>query len=157
MHEIAEAVLHLIGASGYSNNLRGGIVLTGAGSEILSCSSLFADMSGVNCRISYPHGNGVLTEGCEEIEGTSAAAQVSMISLLKDNVNLNCGEEVNSEPEPEPAAEEPEGERTDNLLQNDEAWKGDQEEKTEKNKKGKKPAKKSGKNPEIVWKRDRQE
>ena len=148
MHEIAEAVLHLIGASGYSNNLRGGIVLTGAGSEILSCSSLFADMSGGNCRISYPHGNGVLTEGCEEIEGTSAAAQVSMISFLKDNVHLNCGEEVNSEPEPEPAAEEPQGEITDNLFQNDEAWKEYQEEKTEKNKKGKKPAKKSGKNPE---------
>ena len=100
MHEIAEAVLHLIGESGYSNNLRGGIVLIGGGSEILSCASLFADMSGVNCRIACPHGGGVLTEGCEEIEQTSAASQLAMVSALKDNVHLNCGNEV-AEPETE--------------------------------------------------------
>ena len=127
MHEIAEAALHLIGESGYSDNLRGGIVLTGGASELLSCSSLFADMSGVNCRIAYPHGNGVLTEGCEDIESTSAAAQLAMVSFLKDNAHINCGGEVKEQEEPAPA---PEISKVDitvdtgdgTLFQNDEAY-----------------------------------
>ena len=153
MHEIAEAVLHLIGESGYSDNLRGGIVLTGGASELLSCYSLFADMSGVNCRIAYPHGNGVLTEGCEDIESTSAAAQMAMVSVLKDYTHINCGAELKEQEEPTPAPEIKEVEITADtgdgtLFQHDEAY---QEAKVNKpEKKDVKPRKKPNTKNRVV-------
>ena len=148
MHEIAEAVLHLIGESGYSNNLRGGIVLTGGASEMLNCSSLFADMSGVNCRIAYPHGNGVLTEGCEEIEGASGAAQLAMVSVLKGMDHINCGSEAGIQAAEAPSVQQMEVGSDDTLFSNDEAWNENTEDKPEKKKNEKKqPAKKAGKKP----------
>ncbi len=90
MREIASAALYLIGKSGYSDRLRSGIVLCGGGSEILSCSALFAEMSGLDTRITTVRNPLIITEGCPELSSPSAVSQLAMISLAAENSMINC-------------------------------------------------------------------
>lgn len=90
MREIASAALYLIGKSGYSDRLRSGIVLCGGGSEILSCSALFAEMSGLDTRITAVRNPLIITEGCPELSAPSAVSQLAMISLAAENSMINC-------------------------------------------------------------------
>ena len=94
----------------------------------------------------------MLTEGCEEIEQTSAASQLAMVSALKDNVHLNCGNEV-AEPETEATgtgATETESaetvitgtESTGTLFQDEEIFRQEQGKKGKKEKNEKKRGKK---------------
>lgn len=90
MREIASAVLYLIGKSGYSKDLRSGIMLCGGGSEILSCSALFAEMSGLDSRISMVRNPLIITEGCPELSSPAAVSQLALISLAAENTMINC-------------------------------------------------------------------
>lgn len=119
MREIASAALYLIGKSGYSDRLRSGIVLCGGGSEILSCSTLFAEMSGLDARINTVRNPLIITEGCPELSSPAAVSQLAMISLAAENTAINCAvtkeapveEEEDNNPEPtlfkEPIDEKP--------------------------------------------------
>lgn len=107
MREIASAALYLIGKSGYSDRLRSGIVLCGGGAEILSCSALFAEMSGLDTRIASARNPLIITEGYSELSSPAAVSQLAMISLAAENANINCAvpQEVKIEetiPEAEP-------------------------------------------------------
>lgn len=90
MREIASAALYLIGKSGYSDRLRSGIVLCGGGAEILSCSALFAEMSGLDTRVAAVRHPLIITEGCPELSFPSAVSQLAMISIAAENAKINC-------------------------------------------------------------------
>ena len=51
MREIFDAVLYIIEKSGYADDLRSGIVLTGGGSQLTNCTKLLEDMSGYTVRV----------------------------------------------------------------------------------------------------------
>lgn len=108
MREIAGAALFLIGKSGYADSLRGGIVLTGGGAELLSASALFTELSGLPTRIGYPHESGISTDGCKDICELEGTSQLAMIAMVKDNEYVNCAilKELDVKPE-EPAPEAP--------------------------------------------------
>lgn len=55
MKEILNTCFFLIRESGYDDKLRHGIVLTGGGAQIHCLQSLVSSLSGLNCRIAYPH------------------------------------------------------------------------------------------------------
>lgn len=111
MHEIAEAVMHLIGESGYADKLKSGVVLTGGGADILSCGALFADISGYPVRVSYPHANNVDTAAATEITLLDAAAQLSMVNSYRSKAHISCATELPKAEEPKkeekPKIEEP--------------------------------------------------
>ena len=113
MREIANAALFLIGKSGYADSLRGGIVLTGGGAELLSASALFTELSGLPARVGFPHVSGISTDGCKDICTLAGVSQLALISLCKDKDYINCAilkeEDVPAQeeptPDPEPAAD----------------------------------------------------
>ena len=109
MREIANAALFLIGKSGYADSLRGGIVLTGGGAELLSASALFTELSGLPARVGFPHVTRISTEGCPEILSLSGVSQLSMIGLCRDKEYINCAilKELDVQPEQEVQEEEP--------------------------------------------------
>ncbi|MBQ1937340.1 MAG: cell division protein FtsA [Bacteroidales bacterium] len=51
MEEIFEAVLYMIEKSGFSDELRSGIVLTGGGAMLCNCTKLLSEMSGYSIRL----------------------------------------------------------------------------------------------------------
>ena len=109
MREIANAALFLIGKSGYADSLRGGIVLTGGGAELLSASALFTEISGLPARVGFPHVSGISTDGCKDICTLAGVSQLALISICKDKDYINCAilkeEDVPAQPEPEPEPE----------------------------------------------------
>ena len=117
MREIANAALFLIGKSGYADSLRGGIVLTGGGAELLSASALFTEISGLPARVGFPHVSGISTDGCKDICTLAGVSQLALISICKDKDYINCAilkeEDVPAQPEPEP---EPEPEPVDTVF-----------------------------------------
>lgn len=115
MREIANAALFLIGKSGYADSLRGGIVLTGGGAELLSASALFTELSGLPARVGFPHVSGISTDGCKDICSLAGVSQLALISLCKDKEYINCAilkeddvpaAQPEPEPEPEPVVED---------------------------------------------------
>lgn len=87
--EIVEAVLYYIQQSDLQNNLRGGIVLTGGGAELVNFVTLFKEMSGYEVRKGYPRfmfsapmGSGVYS--------TAATSALGMVLAAKDDRLPDC-------------------------------------------------------------------
>lgn len=55
MKEILNACFYMIKESTYGDKLRHGIVLTGGGAQIHCLQAMLSNMSGLSCRIAYPH------------------------------------------------------------------------------------------------------
>ena len=110
MREILNSALFLIGKSGYADSLRGGIVLTGGGAELLSASALMTELSGLPARVGFPHVTGISTDGCPEICSLAGVSQLAMIALCRDREYINCAilKELDVQPEEPVAAPEPE-------------------------------------------------
>ena len=87
--EILDACLYNIQESGYADQLRSGIVLTGGGAMLPNISAYAKELSGYNVRIGYPL-HKFSYSGCPEVCEPSAAASVGMILAAKDNELLNC-------------------------------------------------------------------
>jgi len=154
--EIIDAILFKVQESGYADRLRNGIVLTGGCANLVNCANLMKEMSGYNVRIGYPRARRFSSSGCPGIAETGAVASVGMLLLAKNDVHLNCTDdipvirtkvdkeedevEVKAAEKPEEpttapentAAEKPEEGKTDGTVFDEKAW--------EKNKK--KPEKK---------------
>ncbi len=90
MREIADAALGLIAKSGYADRLRSGIVLTGGGARILSCSALFAEMSGLSVRLQFPRPSYISVEGYPKLDSPEGVASLALIGLARDNASINC-------------------------------------------------------------------
>ena len=89
MKEILDACFYKIQESGYADQLRSGIVLTGGGAMLPNLSAYAKELSGYNVRIGYPL-HKFSCSGCPEVCEPSAAASVGMILAAKDNELLNC-------------------------------------------------------------------
>ena len=130
VEEIVNAVLYEIQMSGFADELRSGIVITGGGAELLNLAPFIKELSGYNVRVGYPIRK-FSSDGCPGIGETGATGVLGMILAAKDdNKKLNCleeppkphveEEEAEAGPEEEAAAEE-NTEPTDNVF-NQNAW-----------------------------------
>ena len=103
MLEIANTCIYLLGESGYADKLPCGIVLCGGGARLLSCHSLFYNLSGLRTRVALPH----------YFESTEECTHETMLLFAKKDLSLNCAEEIGlkkpempiheAEPEAEPS------------------------------------------------------
>lgn len=86
--EIIDAMLYEIEASGLSENLRRGIVITGGGAKMINIGNYIKELSGYNVRTAYPINRFICT-GCEDILDISAVTTAGMILMSKE-LNIDC-------------------------------------------------------------------
>ena len=137
MKEIIDAVLFQIQESGYADRLRNGVVLTGGCANLAGCANLIKQMSGYNVRTGFPRSKKFTFSGCAGIVDTAAAATVGMLLCAKNDIHLNCTEEV-----PDSATvsvDTPAPEETEGSVFDQGVW----EVKTPEKKKKERPAKES--------------
>ena len=94
VEEIIKAILYEIQMSGFANDLRSGVVLTGGCAELVNIGNLFKDLSGYNVRTGYPM-HKFSSEGCNGVLEASATSVIGMLITAKnDNRSLNCLKEA---------------------------------------------------------------
>ena len=130
MEEIIQAVMYEIEQSGFADEIRSGIVITGGGAGLTNVAALIKDLSGYTVRVGYPIRK-FSSDGCTGLGETSATGVLGMLLAAKDdNRMLNCleappkprTEESAAEAEEEPAGkEEAQADPADNVF-NVEAW-----------------------------------
>ena len=79
--EIMEAIMYEIEQSGFADNLRNGIVLTGGGANLTNCANYIKELSGYNVRTGYPK-HLFSAIGCEGVYETDAAVTIGLILAL---------------------------------------------------------------------------
>lgn len=89
VREITEAMLYEIEISGFADNLRNGIVLTGGGAELTNCCNYIKELSGYTVRKGYPR-HQVSSNGCSGVFETSAAVSVGLILTAKNDHVTDC-------------------------------------------------------------------
>jgi len=87
--EIIEAILYEIQESGFADNLRNGVVLTGGGANLTNCANYIKEMSGYNVRVGFPKRN-LFTSSCNGIFETETTSSLGMILAAKGNRHINC-------------------------------------------------------------------
>lgn len=118
MREIASAALELIARSGYANALRCGIVLSGGGARLLSCSALFSEMSGLPARVQFSHPGYISTEGFSSLSSPEGLEQLALIAIARD-AGVNCATLKENLPESEPLTQD--NAQTGNLFEEQES------------------------------------
>ncbi len=96
--EIVDAILWHIQQSGFANNLRSGIVITGGGANLMGLSFLLKERSGFNVKMGYPR-HLFSAEGCSGIYETSATAAMGMILAAKNDHLPDCVDLPEFDPE----------------------------------------------------------
>lgn len=99
VREIIDAMLYCIQESGFKNDLRKGIVLTGGGAEMLNIANYIREVSGYDVRIGYPK-HSFVANGLDDIFKTDAATVVGLL-LSGRNDGLNCCTEEGGHKEPD--------------------------------------------------------
>lgn len=87
--EITDAMLYEIQKSGFADNLRSGIVLTGGGANLTNCGNYIKELSGYNVRQGYPRHLFSYT-GCEGVMETEASVSIGLILTAKSDHVTNC-------------------------------------------------------------------
>ena len=101
VEEIVNAILFEIQTSGFADELRSGLVITGGGAELVNIANYIKELSGYNVRVGYPIRK-FSSDGCAGIGETGATGVIGMLLAAKDdNRKLNCLEEP-----PKPHVEE---------------------------------------------------
>ncbi len=158
--EIINAILYHIQESGYADELRNGVVITGGGANLANLANYVKELSGYNVRTGFPR-NLFSASGCPGVKDTAAVCSIGMILSAKDDPHLNCldkprprtvASEPSEAPEPVPAGpeetqEEPEGSNPDGVLISEEEF-GEKKAKPKKEKPAKEPKEPS----RITWK-----
>lgn len=92
MTEIVNAVLYEIQRSGFAEQLKAGLVITGGGAEMCGCVSMFEDCSGYQVRKGNPIGICAVEPQAESIRdrSDSTAVLAMAVAAAKDRANLNC-------------------------------------------------------------------
>lgn len=85
--EIFTAMLYEIQRSGYADQLRSGVVLTGGGANLAGCKRLLMDLSGYSVRLGWPRRNLISAEGIETLD-SSASAALGMILEARDDEHI---------------------------------------------------------------------
>ena len=87
--EIMEAVLYEIEQSGFADNLRNGLVLTGGGANLTNCANYIKEISGYNVRAGYPR-HLFSAIGCEGVHETDAAVSIGLVLAAKADQITDC-------------------------------------------------------------------
>jgi len=87
--EIVEAILWEIQQSGFADDLRSGVVITGGGAMLASLDSFFKELSGYNVRIGTPR-NLFSASGFPTAKEAPAMSSIGMILMAKKDNTLNC-------------------------------------------------------------------
>lgn len=90
MHEIIQAALFLVQASGYADKLRGGLVVTGGCASLVNCANMIKDESGYNVRVGYPRTRYFSLTDCPGFGENGSAASVGMLMMAREDQYLNC-------------------------------------------------------------------
>lgn len=85
VEELIEAVLYIIKSSGFENDIRCGIVLTGGVAKTVNLRTLIQEMSGYHTRIGRP----MVQLSAEGIEGTEDVAAATVLGLVMEAINEN--------------------------------------------------------------------
>ena len=93
VREILEAVLYQIQQSGYADQLRNGVVITGGWAMLVNMCQMLKEMSGYTVRIGYPRTQVFSSGGCPGATEPSASASIGMILEARRDIHLNCIEE----------------------------------------------------------------
>ena len=88
--EIMEAILYEIEQSGYADNLRSGIVLTGGSANLTNCANYIKELSGYDVRHGYPKHQLVSHMGCDAIRETNAAVSLGLVLAAKADRIPDC-------------------------------------------------------------------
>ena len=108
MEEIVNAILYEIQMSGYADELRSGIVVTGGGANLINSANFIKELSGYSVRVGYPIRK-FSSEGCTGTGETSATGVIGMLLAAKDdNPRLNC---LEAPPKPKTEDENEENEK----------------------------------------------
>ena len=132
VEEIVNAILYEIQTSGFADELRSGIVITGGGAELVNIANFIKELSGYNVRVGYPIRK-FSSDGCAGIGETGATGVIGMLLAAKDdNKKLNCLEEppkphveeeaAGESVEEEPAPEETEAASMEGSVLDGKAW-----------------------------------
>ena len=132
VEEIVNAILYEIQTSGFADELRSGIVITGGGAELVNIANFIKELSGYNVRVGYPIRK-FSSDGCAGIGETGATGVIGMLLAAKDdNKKLNCLEEppkphveeeaTGESVEEEPAPEETEAASMEGSVLDGKAW-----------------------------------
>ena len=97
--EITEALLYEIQASGLSEKLRRGMVITGGSANLTNIGMYIKDLSGYNVRTGFPRRK-FSSSGCPGIMDPEAATSIGLILSAKEDVLPSCVEDIRI---PEPA------------------------------------------------------
>ena len=87
--EIVEAMLYEIECSGFADNLKSGVVITGGGAALVNCANLIKELSGYNVRTGYPI-RIFSSDGCDGVNDTAAVTSIGMILAARNEKGLNC-------------------------------------------------------------------
>ena len=87
--EIMEAVMYEIEQSGFADNLRNGVVLTGGGANLTNCANYIKEISGYNVRTGYPK-HLFSAIGCDGVFETDAAVSIGLVLAAKDDRICDC-------------------------------------------------------------------
>lgn len=126
VEEIMMAILYEIHQSGFADDLRSGLVITGGGAQTANLGNFIYELSGYRVRTGYPKAL-FSCQGCEDINETSAATSIGLILAAKDEFCVNCAltkeedmaDKTAEEPESpvtEPAEDNAENEQEDGSL-----------------------------------------
>ena len=83
-------MLYEIEQSGFADNLRSGIVVTGGGANLTNCANYIKELSGYNVRHGYPKHQLVSHLGCDAIRETNAAVSLGLILAAKTDRIPDC-------------------------------------------------------------------
>ena len=90
VREIVEAMLYEIEQSGFADNLRSGIVLTGGGANLTNCANYIKELSGYSVRKGYPRQELFSEIGCDSVLETDAAVSIGLILAAKTDKVGDC-------------------------------------------------------------------
>lgn len=93
--EIVDAVLYHIQASGFADNLRRGVVISGGGAELGNIAAFIRDISGYNVRIGYPM-HKFSSAGILGLDSPAVTTAIGMILLSKGEMISDCAETSDS-------------------------------------------------------------
>lgn len=92
LEEIVQAILYEIQESGFADELRSGVVITGGGADMVNIGNFVKEISGYNVRVGYPR-HKYSASGCPGVGETSSAGVIGMLMAAKNDKHLNCLEE----------------------------------------------------------------
>ncbi len=98
VEELLEAVLYIIKSSGYEDDIRCGIVLTGGVSKTTNLRTLIKEMSGYHTRIGHP----MVQFSTDDIEGVDNVSASTIIGLVMEAIVEDiptCARELNDQKE----------------------------------------------------------